>query len=154
MYKPFQVITSDDPRLAGQGYDDFCWVLVETHPNGTIARIIANDGGEPEDQNLVRDYSWVPDILNEYYVNYRVEIEAQLPKFQEKIPSPVWNESNKENQVRMSVYIDPVLKDYVMELARESKVSLSRVVEQALQQYVSSISIDRANEQLERRNKL
>ncbi len=78
MFKPFQVLSSDDSRLDETYSSEFpdCWVLVETHPNGKVARVIANDGGEPEDQNLVRDFSWVPDILNEYYLNYKIELQA------------------------------------------------------------------------------
>ena len=66
--KPFQIIASNDPRLAGQGYDGFCWVLVKTHPDGTIDRIIANGGRPRVTRGRWRDCSWVADILNEYYV--------------------------------------------------------------------------------------
>ena len=40
-------------------YDVF-WVLIDTK----TGEVIGYDGGEPEDQLLVRDWSWVPDILN------------------------------------------------------------------------------------------
>lgn len=89
MFKPFQVLASNDLRLAGMGYDnnDFCWVLVETHPDGKVARVIAHDGGEPEDQTLVRDFSWAPDILNEYYANHKIELEALNKELRQKIHS-------------------------------------------------------------------
>lgn len=88
MFKPFKVLASNDPRLAGMGYDDdFCWVLVETHPDGKVARVIAQDGGEPEDQTLARDFSWVPDILNEYYVNHTIELESLNKELWQKIHS-------------------------------------------------------------------
>lgn len=77
MFKPFEVLDIEDPRLKSIAHDlDRCWVLVETHPDGKVARIIASDGGEPEDQTLARDFSWVPDILNEYYLNYKIELES------------------------------------------------------------------------------
>ena len=87
MFKPFQVLASNDLRLAGMGYDhnDFCWILVETHPDGKVARVIAQDGGEPEDQTLARDFSWVPDILNEYYINHRIELEALNKELRQEI---------------------------------------------------------------------
>lgn len=37
------------------------WAIVDTHVPG----IVGVDGGEPEDQLLVRDWAWVVEILNE-----------------------------------------------------------------------------------------
>jgi len=67
MFKPFVVMSIDDPRLATFSVDgpDGCWVLCEVDPAGRVARVVACDGGEPEDQLLVRDWSWVPDVLNQ-----------------------------------------------------------------------------------------
>ena len=75
IFKPFVVVWGNDPELKSFDFEDeYCAVLVETHPNGKIARIIGTDQGEPEDRTLWRDFSWVPDILNEYYVNYALEV--------------------------------------------------------------------------------
>lgn len=35
--------------------------------NAFTSKFIGNDGGEPEDQTLGRDWSWVVDALNEAY---------------------------------------------------------------------------------------
>lgn len=76
IFKPFVVVWGDDPELKSFNFeeDEYCAVLVETHPNGKIARILGTDQGEPEDKTLWRDFSWVPDILNEYYVNHSIEV--------------------------------------------------------------------------------
>jgi len=42
---------------------DFGWILVDNKKN----TIVGSDGGEPEDQLLVRDWSWVADLLNEVH---------------------------------------------------------------------------------------
>jgi len=75
IFKPFVVVSGDDPALQSFGFeaDEYCAVLVEIHPNGKIARILGTDQGEPEDKTLWRDFSWVPDILNEYYVSHSIE---------------------------------------------------------------------------------
>lgn len=41
-------------------HDDECYVVID-RSTGTI---IGSDGGEPEDQVLVRDWRWVVDALN------------------------------------------------------------------------------------------
>jgi hypothetical protein len=42
--------------------DDECAVLID---HARCGRIVGRDGGEPEDQSLGRDWSWVADALNE-----------------------------------------------------------------------------------------
>lgn len=70
----FIVVSSKDARANRYpGYDDpvhdrhfldgWCWCLYETDGEKPI-RLIAEDGGEPEDQCLVRDWDWVPTELN------------------------------------------------------------------------------------------
>lgn len=105
MFKPFKVLSSDDPRISEQiqseiGSEDSCWVLVETHPNDTVARIIAYDGGEPEDQTLARDYSWVPDILNEYYCNSSIELESLKKDLKNAISAAQKTAKNMEEMER------------------------------------------------------
>jgi hypothetical protein len=75
IFTPFVVVSGDDSRLKSFGFeeDEYCAVLVEIHPNGKIARILGTDQGEPEDKSLWRDFSWVPDILNEYYASHSIE---------------------------------------------------------------------------------
>lgn len=100
MFKPFKVLSSSDPRLANKVDSDDCWVLVETDPNDNVARVISWDDGAPEDQNLVRDYSWVPEILNEYYVNYRVEKETLEKDLQKAVVAAKQTASNMERMER------------------------------------------------------
>lgn len=49
-------------------YDDFDHVLIKLNKFGepTPGGEIAIDGGEPEDQSFLRDWSWVPELINEY----------------------------------------------------------------------------------------
>ena len=59
----FIVITPNDPRIPeDERYDPHEWrnVLFDSENE----RVVASDGGEPEDQTLGRDWSWVPDELN------------------------------------------------------------------------------------------
>ena len=44
--------------------DRAAWVLIDTATNTEVGR----DGGEPEDQLLVRDWKWVPEVLNKLAV--------------------------------------------------------------------------------------
>lgn len=64
----FQTWALDDPRLAGQPYDrigdEYGWCIVEVAPNGKPIRVLGDDIAEPEDKLLVRDFSWVADVLN------------------------------------------------------------------------------------------
>jgi len=71
----FQVMSTDDLikqkilnytyyKKEKELYDDFHWVLVEFDDENKPLRILGEDGGEPEDQKLVRDWKWVADELN------------------------------------------------------------------------------------------
>lgn len=100
MFKPFKVLPSDDSRLSNKIEQTDCWVLVETDPNDNVARIIACDGGEPEDQSLVRDYSWVPDMLNEYHTNYQIETESLQKDLQKAVIAAKKTASNMEKMER------------------------------------------------------
>ena len=66
----FLVVYCDVARELGIGDDDLfdnsgrgSWCLLEKLWNGAF-RLVGQDGGEPEDQLLVRDWSWVCDELN------------------------------------------------------------------------------------------
>lgn len=56
--------------------DEACWCLYETD-NGKPFRLVATDGGDPEDQTLVRDWRWVPGELNKLF-NYAGTLAAEL----------------------------------------------------------------------------
>ena len=59
----FIVIAPNDPRIPeDERYDPHEWrnVLFDTENE----RVVGQDGGEPEDQTLGRDWSWVPDEMN------------------------------------------------------------------------------------------
>lgn len=66
----FIVVSSHEAQAKGfpdmfwsaQGLEHF-WCLYETDGEKPI-RLVACDGGEPEDQLLVRDWRWVPEELN------------------------------------------------------------------------------------------
>lgn len=69
MAKSFVVLEKTDPLWVESNivlFDDeeFGWAIAEMSPEGKIARLVGYDGGEPEDQLLVRDWSWVVDALN------------------------------------------------------------------------------------------
>ena len=60
---PKRFLEEDDPCFEE---DDFRFFLVRTE-NNEIIEIIGTDGGEPEDQLLVRDWKWVAPALNNAY---------------------------------------------------------------------------------------
>lgn len=69
--KRFEVIDSDkakELKIPGfyDRHGDFFWLVIENLPDGT-KRIVGEDGGEPEDQLLVRDWKWVVKELNAAY---------------------------------------------------------------------------------------
>lgn len=41
-------------------YEPAGWALIDTTTNEAVGR----DGGEPEDQLLIRDWKWVPELTN------------------------------------------------------------------------------------------
>ena len=86
--KRFQALFNDDPKLKAfpdfePSYKEFYYVLVELDSNGSIIRIIAEDGGEPEDQSMGRDWYWVPKVLNEEYEKYQKEIKSLQEEIEE-----------------------------------------------------------------------
>lgn len=44
--------------------DGYGWALNEIDDTGNVVREVNRDGGEPEDQLLVRDWKWVPEEMN------------------------------------------------------------------------------------------
>lgn len=46
-------------------YDEHneCWDLILMDENDNITEVLGSDGGEPEDQLLVRDWDWVPTLV-------------------------------------------------------------------------------------------
>jgi len=54
------ILLDDDRYRVDRSHDDECWVLIDT----LTGEEIADDGGEPEDAMLVRDWDWVPMLLN------------------------------------------------------------------------------------------
>ena len=79
MNKRFQVIYGTDlPDKFKEAYSDDHWFLVEI-VDGVIIRIVGSDGGEPEDQLLVRDWSWVADEMNKL-ANELDDVQDRLDK--------------------------------------------------------------------------
>ena len=68
--KPYVVMWAKDAVEAGYidptytRYDDYFNVLLKTSDNGPPT-LVGCDGGEPEDQTLNRDWSWVVTELND-----------------------------------------------------------------------------------------
>lgn len=63
----FVVDESEAKELLGDSfegtYDGESWCLLEKMDDGTH-RLVGMDGGEPEDQSLVRDWAWIVAELN------------------------------------------------------------------------------------------
>lgn len=53
---------------------DHCWVLCKIDENGNPIDTIGWDGGEPEDQCLVRDWQWIQTVVE----NYETKINSLL----------------------------------------------------------------------------
>lgn len=53
------------------GANDYGWVLIEHVPGNMGSAVIGMDGGEPEDQLLIRDWKWVPEALNALDLEWR-----------------------------------------------------------------------------------
>jgi len=83
---PYRILSSDDARILPYKEDlpyDHCWVLVEFDNKNIIKRIVATDNGEPEDQTLARNFSWVANELNNLaakLVELQVKYDSLLKK--------------------------------------------------------------------------
>lgn len=78
MFKPFKIMSGEELFKLGsaiclENYDQQSNFLVEVFRDGKVARVIESDAGEPEDQNFLDNFSWVPDILNEKYIHSQIE---------------------------------------------------------------------------------
>ena len=75
-------------------YDDWnpYWVGVWMFVDGVATKLIGSDGGEPEDQTMGRDWSWVVPALNEAYrlgvVNEAYRLGVQLTSSPENVEEP------------------------------------------------------------------
>lgn len=69
-------------RIIGPDADG-CWSVVRTNPDGGEDEI-GHDGGEPEDQLLVRDWDWVVPELN------RVAAERDEAALRERSALAAW----------------------------------------------------------------
>jgi len=79
-YEPFIVLNDEEAVKRGgpaapTKVGDFGWTLYEQGASGKLIRAIGSDGGEPEDQLLVRDWSWVVEALNEERDRYEAQVE-------------------------------------------------------------------------------
>ncbi len=77
--KRFFLVSVEDATIAGLEFDASwnAFSLVLEYADGNI-RVVGCDGGEPEDQTLCRDWSWVVEELNAAYEEGRVT-EANSP---------------------------------------------------------------------------
>lgn len=65
MHKAFKVLWGNDPALADHDVREFAAALVEMNEDGSVKRVLGCDRGEPEDNSLHRDWSWVATELNQ-----------------------------------------------------------------------------------------
>lgn len=69
----YNVVSSKDPELLAfapefdnRRVEEWTSAVVRRRA-GKIVEVIGTDGGEPEDQTLIRDWSWVVPALNDAY---------------------------------------------------------------------------------------
>jgi hypothetical protein len=66
----YRILSTEDARAAGVAIspyaDEHASHLVEFCADGST-KMLGSDGGEPEDQKLTRDGSWVPEALRTAY---------------------------------------------------------------------------------------
>jgi hypothetical protein len=67
----FILVGNDDERVPEDYRGDYCTHLIDTKHGW-----VACDGGEPEDQLLCRDWSWVPDYLNKLDREHEASVVA------------------------------------------------------------------------------
>jgi len=60
-------------------YEEWGWVVVEYPENGP-PRFVGEDGGEPEDQLLIRDWRWVVPALNAAFEAGKLAATVTQPK--------------------------------------------------------------------------
>lgn len=78
------VLDDDDATLAGgpaaptaDSYSDWGWTVYRQDEDGRLLEAIGSDGGEPEDQLLIRDWKWVAPALEAAYQEGLLEGQAQ-----------------------------------------------------------------------------
>lgn len=82
MSKRFQLMDKGEAEKAGleaYGGGDYPLFVVEILPDGQ-KRLVGSDGGEPEDQRLSRDWSWVVPALNAAFEAGRASALAEREK--------------------------------------------------------------------------
>lgn len=72
----YEIIAMDEAKKRGLEYDEFEWTRDEDLgywwgvwrcEDGVPIECVGTDGGEPEDQILIRDWRWVPHALKQAY---------------------------------------------------------------------------------------
>ena len=66
-----------------------CWDLVLKDKDNQVIEVLGSDGGEPEDQLLVRDWDWVPTLIQRYLneiANLRFRLEISQAREKNKCP--------------------------------------------------------------------
>lgn len=87
MDEKYKVVHSDDLTPEQREYlgirtsYDRCWAVVDDR-----GELIGADGGEPEDQLLVRDWSWVVEALNAAYARGRRDCAELVNEAQVELP--------------------------------------------------------------------
>lgn len=86
----FQVVSHRDavkrgfPDAEPDTFDNLYWDLYEFNEQGQPIRWVGSDGGEPEDQLLVRDWKWVVEELNRERCA-REQAEARVQALQARL---------------------------------------------------------------------
>ena len=84
----YRVVSSDNAQKgkfpeADWRHDDWKWMLYE-FDGDTPVRLVGEDGGEPEDQLLVRDWKWVPEEMNKLAVELAAR-DARIRELEEAL---------------------------------------------------------------------
>jgi hypothetical protein len=117
IFEPYKVISSDDPRLVNliDQSGDHYWVLVEVNTNDEIVNVLGWDGGAPEDQILVRDFDWVPEVLNQQYNNHKLELDKLEKQHQDYINQLIIEHNDSFEKMERSLYLKLQEKENIID---------------------------------------
>jgi hypothetical protein len=119
----FEVIDNEKAVALGLAevdkYDKyhFWWLVVENLPDGT-KRIVGEDGGEPEDQLLVRDWKWVAPELN---AAFKAGVEAERERCAKIAEGQRAYCHNDQTEECHGGHCDMAMAEAIARLIRESK---------------------------------
>ena len=93
----FMVVDNSDDRVPEDYRREYGWHLIDT----VTGEWVGSDGGEPEDQSLVRDWDWVATKLNQYNKEYHAVLSEVMAENEQLNPYALEfkiNELESENK--------------------------------------------------------